>query len=75
MGRGGTVVEHRGEHAHKTLWKVDREVSQIVPAALSVATGGVVMGATFFGMPGAIVGAIAGAVLGAAAVHRRNGKS
>ncbi|CAA9402984.1 MAG: hypothetical protein AVDCRST_MAG01-01-1151 [uncultured Rubrobacteraceae bacterium] len=68
-------MEHRSENAHGTLWKVNRELSQIVPAALSVATGGVVMGATFFGMPGAVVGAIVGAALGTTAVYRRNEQS
>jgi uncharacterized membrane protein len=54
--------------------KADEEVLHTVPAAISVATGGAVIGAVFFGMPGAVVGGIAGALLGATA-RRRNGAS
>jgi hypothetical protein len=56
------------------LRRADEEVLHTVPAAISVATGGAVIGAVFFGMPGAIFGGIAGALLGATA-RRRNGAS
>jgi hypothetical protein len=51
--------------------QADKELSRVVPAALSVATGGVAIGSVFFGVPGGIVGGLAGAALGATAAHRR----
>ena|SRR5215212_10764297 len=56
------------------LVRTDAKLPRIVPSALSVATGGAVIGGVFFGMPGAVVGGVAGALLGATA-HRRNGAS
>jgi hypothetical protein len=55
--------------------RVPEQPSSIVPTAFSVATGGVVMGAAVFGMPGAVVGGLAGALLGVAAARSRNGAS
>jgi hypothetical protein len=54
--------------------RVPAQPRSIVPTALSVATGGAVIGGVFFGLPGAVVGGLAGALLGAAA-HRRNAVS
>ncbi len=56
-------------HVEKPVRTGD-ELTPLVPTALSVATGGAVIGGILLGMPGAIVGGVGGALLGATAYRR-----
>lgn len=53
--------------------KTEEEVSRIVPAAISLATGGAAIGSAFGGPVGTFAGAIAGAVAGATISHLNHG--
>ena len=67
-----TKVEFEaGESVHTNGHNgADEEVSRIVPTAISLATGGAVIGTALAGGFGALGGAVLGAIAGIAAGHR-----
>lgn len=64
------IRNKRERQKDEKLGKADEELSRIVPAAISVATGGGVIGSVLFGPVGAIGGVVLGAIVGAITGHR-----
>ena len=67
---GEYPTERAREVAPREFRRVDEELVRIVPAAISVAAGGVVIGSLVPIAGAPLVGAIVGALLGAATGHR-----